>query len=430
MAMDEPARRKLEEIFSTIEKRKETFGKVLVGLAFSKNDKNEVKVCFGTVKFLGKGEASFGETTHDYGDFILTKKWVEIPEALDFVRSIFENQILKSKGWPEIPLKIHLSEKRFIQSRSRWGYVSSSWPMLYAYGRIDDKIRGKIPGESLSKLELPLYPNGVEAISEFLELFVPEDWYTLENRIEIRVPDYRARIKNLRLAGNRVTIEVETKNIAQADVLAKFYCKTKDKSYTSGDLTLEDGCANYVTDHEPLRVEAHIFSALNGENIDRRKFDYRYPSREEGIIIENIEAHLLDIIDKGENVNVEFKKELNRDEFLETVVSFANTYGGTIFLGVNDNGQVRGFKEDVNARIMDLIAEHCDPTIEVQVDSGVLMQGVPITLVKVEEGVNKPYTLKDRGIFVRRGASDRQIKRTELDEIYAAKQESSVTSHY
>ena len=57
MAMDEQTRRKLEEMFKIIEKRKETFGKVFVGLAFSKNDKNELKVCFGLMNFLGKGEA-------------------------------------------------------------------------------------------------------------------------------------------------------------------------------------------------------------------------------------------------------------------------------------------------------------------------------------------------------------------------------------
>lgn len=79
----------------------------------------------------------------------------------------------------------------------------------------------------------------------------------------------------------------------------------------------------------------------------------------------------------------------------------------------------------MEGKILDLIAEYCDPSIEVQVDSEVLMEGTPITLVKVQEGANKPYTLKDRGIFVRRGASDRQIKRTELDEIYEAKRERS-----
>jgi len=424
MEIDERTRKNLKEIFEIIEKRKETFGKVLVGLAFSKNEKNELRVCFGLVKFLRKGETSFQETTYDYGNFILSKKCVEIPEALNFILSICENQVLKLDGWPEIPLKVHLGDMRFIQSRSRYGYVSSEWPMLYASARVDDSTRGKIPQDSLSKLELPLFPNGMEAINAFLELHVPEDWHTLESNIDLLFPDYRARIKNLRLAGNRVTVEVETNQIAQKDVLAKFYCKSENKSYTSGDLPLEDGRANYITDEEPFQVEAHILSVVDGKSIDRRKFDYRYPSREEGIIIEEIEARLLDIINKGENVNVEFKRELkdNVQKFLATVVAFANTYGGTIFLGVDDNCQIKGLKENVDAKILDLIADHCDPSIEVHIDSEVFVQDNQITLVKVPEGRNKPYILKNRGIFVRRGSSNRQIKRTELDDIYDKEQ--------
>ena len=223
MTMDERTRIKLEKIFKTIKRRKETFGKVLLGLAFSRNHKNDLRVCFGLVNFLRKGENPFEETTYDYGDFVLTKKLVEVPEALSIIRSIFENQVLKVGGWPEIPLKVHLSEVRFIQSHGHYGYISSEWPMIYAYGRIDDSTKGNIPQDSLSKLELPLFPNGIEAINVFLDLRLPKDWHTLESRIELLVPDYRARIKNLRLAGNRVTIEVETKEIARTDVLAKFY---------------------------------------------------------------------------------------------------------------------------------------------------------------------------------------------------------------
>jgi hypothetical protein len=426
MAMDERTRRSLEKIFETIEKRMETFGKVLVGLAFSRDYKNELRVCFGQVNFLGK-EVPSEETTYDYGDFVLTKKTIEVQDAINLLRSIFESQILKFGGWPEIPLKVSLSEMRFIPSRSQYGYVSSEWPMLYAYGMIDDSTRGNIHQDSLSKLGLPLFPSGIEAINVFLELRVPKDWYTLDYRIELRVPDYRARIKSLRLAGNRVTVEVDTKETAQTNVLGKFYCKSENKSYTSGDLPLEDGRVNYITGDEPIQLEAHILSATEDESIDQRKFDYRYPSREEGIIIENIEAQLLDIIDKGENINVEFKRELDSNEFLETVVAFANTSGGTIFLGVDDNCRIKGFKEDAKAKIVDLIADHCDPSIELQIDSEVVLgQGIPITLVKVPEGTNKPYTLKDRGIFVRRGSSDRQIKRTELDDIYAKKQSVSI----
>jgi len=425
VVMDEGTRKKLDDILTVIQNRKETFGKALIGLAFSKDEQGKLRICFGTIKFLEKGETPPKATTYDYGNFVLTRKSLSLSKTLRFVISIFEEQLLKFNGWAEIPLEIHLAESKFVQSHSRYGHVTSVWPIMYIYGRIDDKTKGKIPHDSLSKLGLPLFPTGVEAINIFFDLSIPRDWYTLESRIELRVPDYRAKIKSLRLSGKRVTVEVETRRIAQKDVLAKFYCRTEDRSYTSIDLPLKNSHASFTIEDEPFQVETHILSAIDEESIDQRKFDYRYPSREEGIVVENIEAQLLDMIDKGENVNVEFKRELGRDEFLETVVAFANTNGGTIFLGIDDSCRIVGLKEDVKTRILDLIAEYCDPPIEVQIDSEVLMEGMPITLVKVQEGPNKPYTLKDRGIFIRRGASDRQVKRTELDEIYETKKEAS-----
>lgn len=431
MPIDEQTHKKLAEMIKIIEKRRDTFGKAFKGLAFSRNDKGELKACFGLVNFMGKGEVTPEETTYDYGNFILTKKSVKIQEAVSFIRSVFEKEVLKFGGWPEIPLKLRFLGMRFLQSRSRYGYISSAWPMQYAYVDIEQPTIGEIPSDSLSKLGLPLFPNGREAVDVFFELNLPKDWYTLEKRIEFLVPDYRARIKNLRLAGNKATVEVETKEIPEKDLLAKFYCKTESKVYTSGELPLEEGRASYVTDDEPIQVEVHILSAVDGESIDQRKFDYRYPSREEGIVIENIGVQLLDIIGKGENINVEFKRELDephtRIGFLKTIVAFANTKGGTIFLGVNDDCRITGFKEDAKTKIEDLIIDHCDPSIDAEIDIGVLVQGIPITLVKVPEGTNKPYILKNRGIFVRRGSSNRQMKRTELDGIY---QKASPSSPY
>lgn len=44
-----------------------------------------------------------------------------------------------------------------------------------------------------------------------------------------------------------------------------------------------------------------------------------------------------------------------------------------------------------------------------------------LNVPKVPEGKNKPYILRDRGIIVRKGSTDRQITRIELDDIHEAK---------
>jgi len=56
-------------------------------------------------------------------------------------------------------------------------------------------------------------------------------------------------------------------------LVAKFFCKSKNKSYTPKDLPLEEGRVSYLMNDEPFLVEAHILSVVDGEDIDQRKFD-------------------------------------------------------------------------------------------------------------------------------------------------------------
>lgn len=70
---------------------------------------------------------------------------------------------------------------------------------------------------------------------------------------------------------------------------------------------------------------------------------------------------LTETLDLGENVSTEFKRcgsKPERDTF-ETVCSFANTFGGSIFLGVEDSGRVVGLPEggvlDIKRNIINVV---------------------------------------------------------------------------
>ena len=59
------------------------------------------------------------------------------------------------------------------------------------------------------------------------------------------------------------------------------------------------------------------------------------------------------IIAKGENTQIEFKEAKSGvpHSFYETVISFSNTDGGTIFLGVNDDGKITGIDSDMEIKL-------------------------------------------------------------------------------
>ena len=421
----------LENLIVEIEKRKPTFGKAVVCVALVQNEQNNWMVGYGLITFLGKGDPLENDQKLDYGNFVLIKKSVDISEAVSLLRSVFEKQILKLDDYPDIPIKVPIYRPNSIPSQGQ--HASNQWPMLFTSSSIDSNTTRQLSYDALSKLGLPLFPNGTEAVINFFGMKRLSSWQNISPNFEVNVPDFRARIRNLRLAGNRATIEVETRELSESDLRAKFYCKTEDRAYISDDLPFEKGRATFVAEKEPFIVEAHILSTIDGDNIDRRNFDYRYPSKEGGVIIENSEIQLLDMINKGESETVEFKVTLdpkNAKEFLESVVAFANTRGGTIFLGVDDNCRIRDFREDAQARIVDLIHGNCDPPVEVQVRQATLAGEHQITIVEVSEGQNKPYSLNNKGIFIRSGSSDRQIKRTELDDIYDKKKQGYSVQRY
>lgn len=61
-----------------------------------------------------------------------------------------------------------------------------------------------------------------------------------------------------------------------------------------------------------------------------------------------IPEELQNLIDGGESVTVEFKEshtDITKDVY-ETVCSFSNREGGHIFLGVKNNGEIIGIRED------------------------------------------------------------------------------------
>ena len=53
--------------------------------------------------------------------------------------------------------------------------------------------------------------------------------------------------------------------------------------------------------------------------------------------------NLKELIAKGESETLEFKKSLSEwKEIVETVSAFSNTKGGTIVVGIGDDGKIHG----------------------------------------------------------------------------------------
>jgi len=116
------------------------------------------------------------------------------------------------------------------------------------------------------------------------------------------------------------------------------------------------------------------------------------------------------IIQAGESYQVEFKRNINSDISKE-IVAFANSSGGRIFIGIEDDGTIQGIvvTNELRARVQSM-ARDCDPPINVE------LEGFNnILVIHVPEGANKPYRCVN-GFYIRSGASCAKLSTQEIIE--------------
>jgi len=77
-------------------------------------------------------------------------------------------------------------------------------------------------------------------------------------------------------------------------------------------------------------------------------------------------SEAIQLIKRGEGQFVEFKKKANHPEkIVKEVVAFANSGGGNLFVGVDDDGQISGLKfpEDEEYILSKALKELCRPAV-------------------------------------------------------------------
>lgn len=114
------------------------------------------------------------------------------------------------------------------------------------------------------------------------------------------------------------------------------------------------------------------------------------------------------LVREGEGLTVEFKERYT-PRIDEDIVAFANAKGGTILLGVRDDGIVVGERmtNDLKAKINSL-TRNCKPTI-----STGLSQVGEVVAVVVPEGSEKPYSC-GAGYYRRLDGSTQKMSNDEL----------------
>jgi hypothetical protein len=429
------------ELFKEFEKRKKQYSFVEVkGAIYHDQDgwKNIV------TKFYPRIDSQQNANrTYNYGDVILFCRNLTVEET----EKVFHQ--LEKQGKISLPqLEDYEAPKdlgRTFLSRVTnifYSYHESEglifeWPsLLYTTNKLETLSIQEGRSKMLISPNLPFYPCldwAVEKEIGFQKAFLNEPlWF---GKVIIIVPEYRARMTLTLLSKNKIKVEVEIKQENLENLLCKYYCISEKGESYQGDITFKK-FEEKIEFKDKISSFFFYLITKKGEIIDYKVGNVSSLPNQQGIKVELSNEFITSIIEEGENETMEFKERIGnkREEFIESIIAFSNSKGGTILLGVNDNCKIIGvqpedikqyFKNDLNKKSVqdwldDIIRAHCEPTPKVSVDI-LEVEGKKIVWIGVAEGQDKPYLLKDKGPLIRVGSSDRSMTREELDQIYNKK---------
>ena len=106
---------------------------------------------------------------------------------------------------------------------------------------------------------------------------------------------------------------------------------------------------------------------------------------------------LHDLIAKGEGTHLEFKRTVDSAaKIAKTLAAFANTSGGLLLVGVQDNGHVQGIASEQQEmeKIEEAADRLCDPPLSLAYEVR-LSEGKNVLLIRVAESEDKPHVVRD-----------------------------------
>jgi len=127
---------------------------------------------------------------------------------------------------------------------------------------------------------------------------------------------------------------------------------------------------------------------------------------------------LLAQIALGEDSSRQFKADVrNADSLAAEMAAFANTNGGTIFIGVADDGTTPGLSGEDVTRVNQLISNSASQLVRsplaVQTENLAMANDRIVIVLSVPKGIDKPYFDKNGVIWLKAGADKRRVNSKE-----------------
>ncbi|HEV7683610.1 MAG TPA: RNA-binding domain-containing protein [Pyrinomonadaceae bacterium] len=130
-------------------------------------------------------------------------------------------------------------------------------------------------------------------------------------------------------------------------------------------------------------------------------------------------TELLRLIRAGEDTFLELKVKLsNSEKIAQEIVALANTGGGVMVFGVNDQLRIEGVDdpESVQDELVRICREDVEPSLVPFIDRIAFDNGRRVVALDIE-GKRRPYRTRDGRFYLRIGSEKREATREELSSL-------------
>jgi len=114
-----------------------------------------------------------------------------------------------------------------------------------------------------------------------------------------------------------------------------------------------------------------------------------------------VSRYIAGLISQGEGLTLDFKHSITDSrKMARSLVAFANTAGGTLLIGVKDNGNITGVNTDEEYYMVEAASQlYCKPEVPFEVAKWEI-NGKTVLEVKVKPSKRKPHKAPDKfGVY-------------------------------
>ncbi len=131
-------------------------------------------------------------------------------------------------------------------------------------------------------------------------------------------------------------------------------------------------------------------------------------------------GELLRLVRGGEDTYLELKVRFSNVEKLTAeIIALANTAGGAMVFGVNDQLRVEGVEdpESIEEQIRDICSHHIQPPVFPYINKVAFDSGRRIVILEVDIE-NRPHRTTDDRFYIREGSTKREATREEISKLF------------